>query len=187
MSVLTDYEWLTEMNLCHKCRKNKAAPNRKYCFDCLEKIREENMKRYDSEKAKEYQARRREIYRQKKENGICVRCNKKATHGMYCFECSIKVKRHNAKTAELRRINRHERGLIPEMRVKNGLCIRCGGGLSDREKEKKIIMCQSCRGKVSEQSKQIKNHPWRDMERKRYEKNRRLRHEHLHSAIQEAD
>lgn len=63
---MTDYEWLTEMGLCHRCRKNKAAPNRKFCFDCLDKIREENVKRYNSEWAKDYQKRRREIYQEKK-------------------------------------------------------------------------------------------------------------------------
>lgn len=63
---MTDYEWLTKMGLCHKCRKNKVAPNRKFCFDCLDKIREENSKRYNPEYAKEYQKRRREIYQQKK-------------------------------------------------------------------------------------------------------------------------
>ncbi len=77
---MTDNEWLAEMGLCHKCRKNRAAPDRKYCFDCLDKIREENARRYDSGKAKAYQSRRREIYHEKKKSGICVRCNKKVTH-----------------------------------------------------------------------------------------------------------
>ena len=49
---MTDNEWLAEMGLCHKCRKNRAAPDRKYCFDCLDKIREENARRYDSGKRK---------------------------------------------------------------------------------------------------------------------------------------
>lgn len=133
---MTDYEWLTEMNLCHKCRKNRPAPNRKFCFNCLDKIREENAKRYDSEKAKEYQKRRREIYRQKKENGICVRCNKKATHGMYCYECSIKQKMRRAERTARAKEERHERGLIPNERKANGLCLWCG--------EKAIIGMNCC-------------------------------------------
>ena len=56
---MTDYEWLTEMGLCHKCRKERTAPGKKFCFNCLEIIREDNAKRYDPEKAKEYQNRRR--------------------------------------------------------------------------------------------------------------------------------
>lgn len=39
---MTDYEWLTEMGICHKCRKKRVAPGKKYCFDCLELIREDN-------------------------------------------------------------------------------------------------------------------------------------------------
>lgn len=140
---LTDYEWLTQMGLCHKCRKNKVAPNKKFCFDCLEKIREINLNRYDSEKAKAYQERRREIYRQKKENGICIRCNKRATHGMYCYECYIKQRRRNIERAEKAKISRHERGLIPEERKRNGLCLWCGkkavNGINACEKHRDIF------------------------------------------------
>lgn len=123
---MTDYEWLTEMGLCHRCRKNKAAPNRKFCFDCLDKIREENAKRYNSEWAKDYQKRRREIYQEKKKKGICVRCNKKATHGMYCHEHYIKARRRNMKRAENAKIARHRRGLITTERKNNGMCLWCG-------------------------------------------------------------
>ena len=123
---MTDYEWLTEMGLCHKCRKNKAAPNRKFCFGCLDKIREYNAKRYNKEAAKEYRSRRREIYREKKEKGICVRCNKKATHGMYCYEHYLKEHRKSSERADNAKRERHERGLIPEERKANGLCLWCG-------------------------------------------------------------
>lgn len=185
---MTDYEWLTEMGLCHRCRKNKAVRGKKFCFDCIEKYTEENAKRYDSEYAKEYQTRRREIYREKKEKGICVRCSKKATHGLFCLECSIKAKKHNKKTAERRRLERHERGLIPEMRVENGLCFWCGNKLSAYEKENGIKLCQSCMEKARKGGKKgAQNSPFRKDERERYEKNRRWKSEHLQTAVQEAD
>ena len=123
---MTDYEWLTQMGLCHKCRKNKSAPNRKHCFDCLDKIREENRAKYDSEKAKQYQKRRRELYQEHKDNGICVRCTKKATHGLYCYECSIRTKRNRKNRSDAARMMRHERGLITEQRKNKGLCLWCG-------------------------------------------------------------
>lgn len=123
---MTDYEWLTEMGLCHRCRREKNVPGKKFCFGCLDKIREESMRRYDPEQAKAYQARRREIYREKKEAGICVRCNKPATHGMYCRECAIKQKRRSAERAEREKEKRHERGLVPDIRKKEGLCLWCG-------------------------------------------------------------
>lgn len=126
MSVLTDYEWLTEMNLCHKCRKNRPAPNRKFCFDCLEKIKKENAQRYNPEQAKVYQKRRREIYQEKKEKGICIRCTKKANHGMYCYEHYIKERRRSMKRANTAKVERHERELIPEARKAKGQCLWCG-------------------------------------------------------------
>ena len=118
---MTDYEWLTEMGLCHKCRKNKAAPDRKYCFDCLNKICEDNAKRYDSEKAKEYQPKRREIYRKKKEDGICVRCSKKATHRNYCYEHYIKEHRRSMERAKKAKAERHDRGMVPIERKNESL------------------------------------------------------------------
>ena len=135
----SDYQWLDRMNLCHRCRKERPAPGRKYCFDCLDRIKEENARRYDPEKAQKYQIRRREIYNQKKADGICVRCNRLATHGIYCYEHLIAAKRHNREIAERRRIERHERGLIPEKRIAAGLCPRCG-----REKKKTQKYCGRC-------------------------------------------
>lgn len=176
---MTDYEWLTEKGLCHRCRKEKTAPNRKFCFDCLDKIREENAKNYDTEYAKSYQSRRREIYQEKKEKGVCVRCNKKATHGMYCIDCSIKVKRHNQRTSERRKEERHKRGLIPEQREKDGMCLKCGTPLSTKDKENGYKICFSCRKKLNEYAgKGRENHPWRKDEKLRYEKNRRWRKNH---------
>lgn len=146
----SDYEWLTMMGLCHKCRKEKTAPGKKYCFDCLEKIREVNARRYDPVKAKEYQQRRREIYQEKKAAGICVRCNKPATHGLYCYECRIKTKKNNTEKAIRRRLKRHERGLIPEIRKNSGQCIWCGApvvpGLSCCEKHQKIFSDSGIKG-----------------------------------------
>lgn len=185
---MTDYEWLTEKGLCHRCRKNKVLPNRKFCPDCIERYTMENAKRYNSEYAKKYQKRRREIYRQKKNDGICVRCNKKATQGIYCLECSIKAKRHNAKTAERRKEERHRRGLIPEQREKDGICLKCGNSLLLEDKENGYKVCLSCREKLNEYAeKGRENSPWRKDEKARYDKNRRWRGEHIHTAIQKAE
>ena len=123
---MNDYEFLTELGLCHRCRKQKVAPEKKFCFECLEKIREENARKYDPEYAKTYQKRRRQIYQEKKEKGICVRCSKPATHGLYCYEHSIQDKRRSQQRAEQRKRERHERGLVPEQRKKMGMCLWCG-------------------------------------------------------------
>ena len=126
---MTDYEFLTELGLCHMCRKNKVAPNKKYCFDCLDKIRERNARK-DKEKARkyneEYKERRRELYKEKKEKGICVRCRNQATKGIYCLECSVKVKRRQKNRANEEKNKRHDRGLVNEYRRMNHLCLWCG-------------------------------------------------------------
>lgn len=132
----SDYEWLTKMGLCHRCRKEKVAPGKKYCFDCLDKQREENRMRYNPKQAREYQARRKEIYQQKKVNGICVRCSKKATHGLYCYEHAIATRRRSAERADIRKAYRRERGLIPRERKEQGLCLWCG--------EKAVSRLQCC-------------------------------------------
>ncbi|WP_281844434.1 hypothetical protein [Sellimonas catena] len=140
---MTDYEWLTQMGLCHRCRKKKSAPDKKFCFDCVEKIREENRMRYDPEYAKAYRSKRRELYEEKKKKGICIRCSKKATHGMYCYECSIKTKRQRQKRSEKEKAIRHEKGLIPDERKRRGLCLWCGKaavpGLQCCEKHREIF------------------------------------------------
>lgn len=123
---MTDNEFLDSLGLCHRCRREKAAPGRKFCFGCLEEIRKSNQKKYDPEYAKKYQARRREIYREKKKAGICVRCTKPATHGMYCRECAIKTKRRRRERTERDKRKRHERGLIPDSRKEEGVCLWCG-------------------------------------------------------------
>lgn len=165
------YSLLDKLNLCHRCEKARPAPGRKYCFDCLDKIREYNEKKYDPLKAQEYQSRRRELYEQKKQKGICVKCSKPATHGLYCYECSIKAKKHNIKTAERRKAERHDRGLIPETRREQHLCLRCGEPL-DTEKSQ---FCQKCSEQCGEFSRRADHSGWRKIEAERYEKGRRWR------------
>jgi hypothetical protein len=89
-------------------QKNRPAPGRKFCFGCLDKIREINARNYDPEKAKAYQARRREIYTQKKEAGICVKCKKPATHKIWCYEHYIAAKRNGQQQALRKRNERQD-------------------------------------------------------------------------------
>ena len=165
-------ELLDKLNLCHKCEKAPQMHNRKFCPECLEKIAEYNARKYDSEKAHQYQARRREIYRQKKEQGICVRCLKPATHGLHCCEHSIEAKRRSQINASRRKRQRHERGLIPEHRIQNRLCLRCGTSI---EQDNNTLFCNECRRKCSEWSKmgdksyqkQLNNAMWKLMRKQK--------------------
>lgn len=159
---MTDYEWLTEMCLCHRCRKEKVAPDKKFCFSCLDKIREENRKRYDKQKAKDYQKRRREIYREKKANGICIRCNKLATHGMYCYEHYLKEHRKSIKRANNAKEERHERGLIPEKRKEKGLCLWCGEkAVKGKNACERHVILFSEAGRKAKENEKVVNELWR--------------------------
>lgn len=141
---MTDNEWLDSLKLCHKCRRERQAPGRKHCFDCLEKAREYTHRRYNIDNERRYYARRSEIYREKKKSGICVRCNNPATHGMYCYEHFIKVRRWEMNKCEKRRIKRAERGLISVERKEKGLCRWCGEpaipGMQCCEKHRNILV-----------------------------------------------
>ena len=165
MTSQEKYTLLDKLNVCHKCEKAKPFPGKKYCAECLEKIAEYNARHYDPKKSKEYQVRRREIYRKKKEQGICVRCSKPATYGLYCYECLIRVKRKNAAIAERRKRERHDMGLIPEQRQKQGLCLRCGKP-ADGGKYCPDCMAAMCAALDKGREKS----PFREMEQKRLQK-----------------
>lgn len=173
------YALLDKLNLCHRCEKAKQLPNRKFCAECIEKIAEYNVRHYDRQKAQEYQVRRREIYQEKKQKGICVKCAKKATHGLYCYEHFIRSKKNNINTAARRKRERHERGLIPEMRLQQGLCIRCGQPLDDL----KFKMCEACRKQNKINSEKADKTKWRNAERARYMKNQLWREKHDETKI----
>lgn len=159
---MTDYEWLTSMGLCHRCRRQKTAQGKKFCFDCLAKIRRENAIRYNPEAAKKYQERRRELYRKKKEAGICVRCSKPATYGLYCHEHSIKEKRRNRMNSERRKWIRREKGLVPDQKKAQGICLWC-----ENKAEPGLCCCSYHRNLFSDAGKKgfeanlrNKNNPW---------------------------
>lgn len=168
MNSKEKYALLDKHKLCHKCEKAFQFGNKKFCAECLEKIAQYNADHYDAEKAKAYQSRRRELYQQHKENGMCVKCSKKATHGLYCYECSIKAKKHNAATSARRKSERAKRGLIPEIRKKKGLCLRCGNRLDVENSQFCSVCCEENRknSALADKSK------WRLAEAARYEKNR---------------
>ena len=150
-------ELLDRLGMCHQCEKAPKAPNRKYCYACLVKNQERCAARYDPEKAKAYQARRRELYREHIANGICVRCRKKATHGLHCYEHSIEAKRHSAEMALKRRVERRDRGLIPEYRRENGLCLRCGEPIDGTGNS----LCSKCCEKAREYSMMADKPYWK--------------------------
>lgn len=152
-------QWLDKNGYCHKCGKNKQLGDYKFCTECLEKIQLRNIKNYDPVKAHNYQARRREIYKYKKEHGICVRCSKPAKIGMYCTDCYIKQKRRLDEKCRKAKEKRQERGLIPEYRKANNLCFFCGEPVEEPKKHGRA--CNKCAERCSENAIKQENNYFR--------------------------
>ena len=103
----------------------------KYCIDDEkdpkeDKDRKDYLDKYYTENKDKVNQAHRNAYVQKKKNGICVRCGQKATHGLYCRDHAIAQKKRSRERAMTRKRDRHERGLIPEIRKESGLCLWCG-------------------------------------------------------------
>lgn len=160
------YYWLKEHGICVSCGQADAAPNHVRCLDCTQKHALSSYKRF-KEKFKDpaYRSMLRETqlkrYHDHKEKGICVICSRKATHGLYCYDHSIYVKRYHQETAKKKRNERHERGLIPEYRKANGLCFWCGNPIEEHLKKAGCRACAACCKKRSEiSSSHSTEHPW---------------------------
>lgn len=79
------------------------------CPECLEKKANYNARhRSDPAVLEADRIRRKARYYEHKKNGICVDCDKKATHGLFCYECHLKRKRRNAEYAEKKKLQRAE-------------------------------------------------------------------------------
>ncbi len=131
---MTDYEWYKSIGLCVLCHKEKPAPGRVTCLNCLDRqsvyqaregVRERRRNHYiqNRDLILERNKKRRE---EKKKTGICVYCSRQATHGIYCYECFLKTRKSQRKLAENRLKQRHEKGLVREKWKENGLCYLCG-------------------------------------------------------------
>lgn len=159
------YEWYKAHHICPRCGQADAAPGRTLCFDCLEKDRERNLKRYyelsDAEKEthlKKESILNKERYKRHKENGICVRCLKKATHGLYCYEHSIREKRKSSERSQTQKLERHERGLIPKFRKENKLCLWCASPLREEDN----FYCSTCMEKKRKYAANASQYsPWK--------------------------
>lgn len=91
MTPKEEYEWYKSKGICVKCHQRDAEPHRVSCFECMEKQRNADSTRVrdKAKRAKE----QRELRQKKKEQGICYRCSKKATHGVHCHEHFLYARR----------------------------------------------------------------------------------------------
>lgn len=134
-------DWYIQHGICVVCGHEKAVPNRKRCWDCLDKAAEwtanykANMTEEQKEAAKEKRNKRqKKKYAERKVAGKCTRCGKKmAVAGKtQCTECLLKSRR----TAEK---YRRKKGAVPKILFGDGChCAICG---KDTENKK---LCDKC-------------------------------------------
>lgn len=125
-----NYYYLKSLGVCTRCGREDVFPGHVHCPSCMEKIQKESRAYYrrlsdeDRElrrkKKNEYDKKR---YQQRKAEGLCVACGKKAVKGIFCIECYVKNKKKNQKRAQKKKI---ETGGDPrELRTEKGLCRFC--------------------------------------------------------------
>lgn len=138
-------EELIKTKKCLDCTKCKYQ----YCinenYDLPEPAdRSQYFKDYFLRNKEQINQKHRDAYKLKKQQGICVRCEKKATNGLYCLDHYIQQKRRSIDRCKDRKAKRHERGLIPSIRKTQGLCLWCGekatGNTLACDKHRKIFM-----------------------------------------------
>lgn len=158
------YKELDEWGICHSCKKKFKAPGKQFCLDCLDKKKaitaryRENHPLTDEQKAVRAEHRKK-LYNERKENGLCIRCGKPATHGKYCYKHYIQMRKDSLRRSQKATLARHERGLITDYRKENRLCYYCGKPI---EEDNPTRACNACRQRQSEASKKaIENTPWK--------------------------
>lgn len=133
------YDWYKSHGICVHCRHEKAAKGHVLCLNCLDDARvryyknhaEERKKRW-AEHREEEQARKRALYHERKEQGLCTKCGKPARFGTFCYTCYIRQKARRVAASDAR-------GNIRQIREENGLCLKCGEPLNTNKK-----LCAKC-------------------------------------------
>ena len=114
---MTFYEYNKSHGICVQCACEDAVKGKTRCVTCLEKNAEYQRKKIQKETDEQRQLRaeknkvyQRELYRQRKEAGLCVACGKpqSAKSTVYCIDHAIKNQRGNNKRKKSG-IERHER------------------------------------------------------------------------------
>lgn len=136
-------EYLDVRRLCHRCMKNEKFGKKQYCPECLEKITIQSLKPRSRETAE----RRRERYYSHKENGICIRCHRPATYGVYCYHHYIEMRKISAERARKRAFS--EVPTVWDIRKANHLCRECGKPIEEGNATQWCNACRERQAKVA--------------------------------------
>lgn len=105
MATKEQYSWYKEHHICVRCHKRESFYNHVLCEICIEKNNNHSLTycRPDYSKKKN-QEQKKSLYRSRKEQGLCVRCGKKALKNhVLCLECNV---RNNRRAKENRSKNK---------------------------------------------------------------------------------
>lgn len=139
----SDYMWYKSHGICTDCGQEDALPGKAVCRCCHARRIEYNKKAW--EKNREHlipiqNARRRELYKARKEAGLCTRCGKHPpeTRKVKCTACLRKNAAVHMRTA-------HQNGVVSrEQWVADKNCFTCGKHPALPGKK----LCQSCYSKT---------------------------------------
>ena len=137
------YDWYKEHGICAKCGQHDAVPGRVCCELCLvneaiasAKYRA-NTPEKDEDRRVKMRARHNERRQEHKDAGICVLCNKPATHGVYCIDhWVVNARKNQERYRKKNPIKRSERTAY-------GLCYFCGKPALQGKKS-----CKECRDRI---------------------------------------
>lgn len=154
-----DRKFSDEHGICMRCRKAKRAIGFTQCPECLEKEMFRAQRRRDAmtpEMRAAENAKWRERYYRRKAAGLCVRCGKPATRGIFCLEHSAESWRRSSERARRRRWENVDKVGARQYRLENHLCWFCGAPIEDGNPTK---ACNACRAKHGEWLQ--KNNVWK--------------------------
>ncbi|CDE12111.1 putative uncharacterized protein [Ruminococcus sp. CAG:330] len=131
------YWFYVKHGVCPRCKKQNAAPNRKFCADCLYKMTETSAQRYHNMTQEEKQKRNEHLrmrYQERKSSGLCVTCGKKPPlQGQTkCLECRAKCRKNSLEY-------KRRKGALPRILFGDGYhCVSCGADVYKRK------LCDKC-------------------------------------------
>ena len=89
MSSKEEYYWYKSHHICTDCHCREAFYNHTLCEVCIEKRQNRTYIRPEESKKKNVEHKKK-LYHERKEQGLCVRCGKKALKGKtMCLNCNI--------------------------------------------------------------------------------------------------
>lgn len=128
-----DYAFFKSMGICPHCKKNKAAPNRVRCEECLARNAESAARQHEKNRQKTVRDYARERRERVKADGKCIWCGSPLSQYSKCFCPSCRVK--NQRNNEARK-----NGVARSERYSYGICYRCG----KHELVPGKKLCQTC-------------------------------------------